>query len=307
MAAKNSTYDEKKKSRKLFVFIAISIAVIIALACLLVALQLTANRIAEAKFREFITNSEIPYHVSWSKINYNLCKRQLDIFDLSVDAASANVVSISKIVDGSPLPKNAVISVQSFNVPVNAAYFGRLYQPLTSMGYRYLVGSATFTISLSPDSQLDFAVTDMTIAELGAIDAKIAISEVRGQSLQGLFSSLNNKIVLSAWGSFEDNGFTDRMIGIFAADTNTSKDKAKAKALDGLNRRIHTQFKADSEQRRSVVQLYRFLDNPKKLTIQITGGETIILVRTLFQPANVTGWRSLAAWFINIPQEIAAN
>ena len=304
MAKENSVGNPKKKGRKLLIFIII----IVLLALAVVALQIAAGRVAEAKLRKFIADSGIPYKVSWSKVSYKLWSGQLNVSNITVDTAGADLITVSKIKKGSPLPLFVMINASNLNIPVTEEFFGRFNVPLSRMGYRSLTGSATITAELTPDKIMNLTVNKLTIQEFGTADAKITIGSVSEQMLSELFRSLKDKAVLSAWGSFADDGFTNRVISFFAADTNTPQDKARTKALEGLNRRMHTQFKTDSEQRRSLAQLYRFIDSPNRASTQLSSdGETIVLLKNLFPPDNLTGWRNTAAWFIDLPQSITAN
>ncbi len=303
MTKENGNNIPKKKSRKLLIFIII----IVVLALALVALQIVANRMAEAKLREFIVRANIPYTVSWSGVSYKLWSRQLRVSNVAVGDAKADMITVPSMKKGSPLPEFISINIYNFNIPVTEEFFGKYYMPLGRMGYRYLSGSANIMAGLSSDKQLNLEVNRLMINEMGSVEAKMSIADVSEKSPADLFRNLKNKTVLSAWGSFDDEGFAGRMISLFAADSNTPQDKAKARVLDGLNRRMHTQFKTDSVQRRTLAQLYRFMDSPNTITTQLSGGQAIVLVKSLIPPTNMAGWRNLAGWFIELPQNVTAN
>ena len=302
MAAKNSNEISQKKSRKLLV----SVIIIAALACMFIAVQIAANYIAETKLKEFVTGLGAPYPVSWSKVRYKLWKRQLEITNFTVGDAKADMITIPKITNGPSAPKYIAISIKNFSIPVNEDFLGKHHVVFGNMGYRYFTGFADLTASLGDDNRLDFAISNMTIAEVGAADIKMTIGEIYEQSIPSIVRAISDKTVTDMWVIFEDKGFANRVIDLFAITTNTPRDRAKARALNGLNRRVHTQLIADSEQRRSLAQLYRFFDNPNRLTLQLSDGQTDVLVKDIFQP-NATGWRSLTEWFTNLSFNVTAN
>ncbi|MDR0453505.1 MAG: hypothetical protein LBH05_01685 [Deferribacteraceae bacterium] len=307
MSKKGDQNTPTKSILKRPVFIAVAAVIVAALAFALVAIQIMVNRKAETKLREFVTGAELPYDVSWSKVSYKLLTRRLYISNASIGAAKADRITVSGIKKGSPLPEFAVIGIRNLNIPVIDDFFGRYYIPLNDMGYHSITGSVNFTSELGPDKQLNLVVNNMSLNDFGVVNTKMTIDQADAQLLSDLLRNLKDKTVLSAWVSFENSGFMERMIALFAAETNTPANKAKAKVMEGLNRRIHTRFKTDSVQRSSLTQLYRFIENPKKITSQISGGQKELLVKDIFQPAHITGWRGLATWFTELPQEITAN
>jgi hypothetical protein len=54
-----------------------------------------------------------------------------------------------------------------------------------------------------------------------------------------------------------------------------------------------------------LVQLYRYFENPNRLTATIDARNAATLGQ--FIPPNSYGWRQLAIWFISLPQDIVAN
>ncbi|MDR2884416.1 MAG: hypothetical protein LBV09_04850 [Deferribacteraceae bacterium] len=269
--------------------------------------QQFVNDYAEGKLAAFTATTG--YDVTWSDVKVNIIKRTAEITNVRVGTsdgiALAERIVLSDYKKGSPLPQNLVADVQGFSLPVTRPIFGRYYAPLWHVGYREIAGSVVLGLALSPEKQLDILVSNLTMDYVGVADARISLANVDETSIANIFRSIDRKTLSQGWLTFVDGGLTSRSVAAFAKDANIPIDDAESRILNGLNRRMQTQYRTESAERTALTQLYRYFDNPSKLTITIKENQARLLSE--FTPPQTEGWRRMAVWFISRPFDIVAN
>lgn len=306
-------YDDKNKKapvKKKRVWIVVVVLGVLILAAPFI-IQLTANWYAEKKLVEFIDSAGLNVEVSWSKVRASIFTRKVDIYDLSILVDHASTIESTKVTvsgykGGSPLPYQVRVAFNGLTIPVIEPLFERSYGPLTRMGYDHLKGGLTITVGLSGDKVLTFEVVDSSFDNIGSFNGILQVQDVTETSLGAILANIKSKPVIYARGFFTEGGITTNLISLFAEDTGAEPDMAKIRILNGLNQTMHTQFKTDSEQRRSLAQLYRYFDNPHILSAQVLTDNQVLL-GDLIPPIEQVGWRNTTAWFSNLPLRVVRN
>lgn len=280
----------------------IAVFVVVILSLMPFAASYYGGKIAERRINAFITGLNIPYKSGWQSLSYNPFTRRMVITGFYI--GTPEEITVSKVVvdtysRGVPLPESLSLDISGLIIPVTEQVFGRYFTVLKRMGIFSLECNTRFTMG-SNGKEIYTSLENAVFKGLGVFNA-YALMESENLT----YKNVENRKLLKASVHFADDGLAKRVIDLLASDLKVSPENAKNRLLTGLNNRLRL-LAQSSGLRKNYVQLYRYFDDPRKITVRLNDGADIAMGE-LLPPKNLSGWRKTGDWAASLPVDIDAD
>lgn len=282
--------DSKLKTNRKKLF-AVIITVIILIAPFFAAY--VANRYVISKVNDALAAITNDCHYIYTSAKYNLWTNGLSVENFSIicldeEVAKFDLINFKDVKFSDNIPQRMLAEFDHGVMNADVKIFGPFGEIASKMGFAAITNRGRISYSSSENAtRLSFTVNAENIGVLVG-DIETDYSELK--NLDNL--SVVNKIKANI--TFKDNGFVDAAMGRYAETLGIeSSEEARARALNGLEKRIYKTKQNQSTGASQLEEVYRFMQNPNEINITVTAEDNLSLM-DVYNSLDYTSWRNFA-------------
>lgn len=290
MTQENKTNSKIKAGRKKIIVVVV--AVIILIAPFLAAY--VANKYVIFKVDNTLAAISNDCRYIYSSAKYNLWTNGLAVENFSIicldeEVAKFDLINFKDVKFSDNIPLSMLAEFDHAVIHADGKIFGSFGEAASKMGFATINNRGRLFYSISGNSGLlSFTINAENLGVLaGGIEAINLKTKIIGHLPDG-----NDKITANI--TFKDNGLVEAAMGRYAETLNIeSSEDARARALNGLEKRIYKAKQNNSAGVSQLEEIYKFMQNPNEIRVTIAAEDNLTLMEA-YESLNFAGWRNFA-------------
>ncbi|GAB7141037.1 hypothetical protein RsTz2092_09970 [Deferribacterales bacterium RsTz2092] len=293
---------EKAKTKKALIVIFVIVATLV------VGAYIALNYIFAGKVRSFLATNKMTSTVLYDRVFVNVLAGSISFYNLRIIVNRVPITIAKLTLSGAKLasnfPDTATITISNFNIPMQQQLLGAYSVPLAALGYAAATGSAKLDVAYTrANKSVKVNIASIDLPKLGQLSGNVTFQNTPERDWLSFTRNIMQKDISAANVRFVNRGIMTNINNYFARKGNSTPAKAKDRTLRGINKRVMVSVRAD--EKRTLSQLYRFVETSGGLMIQLNEHSTI--AKLLPNMQAVSGPRAGLLWMGRLPVNVIAN